>query len=181
MKLYYLAVLVPEPVRTAILTIQQDISRMLGDEGVLRSPPHITLLAPFPFEEELLPQLSQELEKICASFRPFSVVLSGYDAFPSHTVFVRVLQNRSLRVLEHMLWSRLTMHYPMVAWKPRVRFHPHVTIATKIAQEQTYFSLMKAFGDKPYHASFAVPELSLMSWDGESWEVVRGFGLKGSL
>lgn len=179
MQLYYLAILVPDPFASRIVQTQHELAKRFGYTKARRSPPHITLLPPFPFETALLPQLSEVISDLTVAFRPFSVLVQGTDSFPSHTVFLHILQNRSLRVLEHKLWRGLTQKFPSVAWKERVRFHPHITLATGITEEEDFFAIKKIAAESGGHENFPVQQIVLLRWEGETWIREKGFDLRG--
>jgi len=179
MQLYYLALVVPEPFAARIVQTQHELERRFGYGKARTSPPHVTLVPPFPFEEELLPELGKVLDRITQAFRPFTVLVQGTDSFPSHTVFLHILQNRSLRVLEHKLWQGVTGAFPSVAWKDRVRFHPHITLATGIRREEDFFAMKKLAAEAGGHAQFTVGYVTLLNWKHDQWIPVSKYLLQG--
>lgn len=176
--LYFLAIIPPAPTLGRLEELKQQTALDYGTEHTLAAPAHLTLMAPFFFEEALLLQLQERLEFMTRDFRPFSVILHGFGFFEPHTFFVHVLQNRSLRNLEQRVWDTLPRFFPAVSWKDRIRFHPHIAIASKIEEENTFFRLQKSFGARPFHASFPVHDLVLLRWN-DGWEPAMRIPLRG--
>lgn len=178
-RLYFIAVLPPAPVFGEIEEIKQQVALDYGPEHALKAPAHQTLMAPFFFDEERLPLIIAALQEVGVRFRPFSMVLDGYKFFERHAMFLHVLQNRSLRNLEQKVWEKLTASFSAVEWKPRKRFHPHISIAARL-DEDVFFKLQKSYTSKPFHASFPVHEMVILRWEpDQSWDVVMCVPLLG--
>lgn len=170
-RLYFLAVVPPRPLVGEIREMQEDVSRDFAVEYALNAPPHVGLVAPFLFESDLEEQLVRDLKSIVQTFPTFSIVLHGYGFFEPHTVFLHVLRNRYLRILEEYLHKSLYERFPAVTWKERRRFHPHIALARKDVDAATFFQMYKEFQTKPYHASFAVEKIALLTWENEAWRI----------
>lgn len=180
-RLYFIAVLPPAPVFAEIEEIKQQVALDFGARHTLKAPAHQTLMAPFFFDEERIVLIEAALKEVGAIFRPFSMVLDGFRFFEPHAMFLHVLQNRSLRILEQKVWEKLTTTFPAVAWKPRKRFHPHISIAARL-EEDVFFKLQKSYTSKPFHASFPVHEMVILRWEPDQiWEVVRHIPLTGAI
>lgn len=177
-RLYFIGIVPPSPLACEIRERQERVSRDHSLEYVLRSPPHIPLIAPFLFEEELLPHLKEELLGKLGTFPTFSIVLHGHGFFEPHTLFLHVLRNRYLRLLEDQLHVALSELFPATTWQKRKRFHPHIALARKDVSAEVFFRLQKEFVEKPFHASFAVSHYELLEWHAESWQVISKIPLR---
>lgn len=180
-QLFFLAIIPPSPLFGSIEELKKTVARDYGTEHVLTAPAHLTLVPPFPFEEDLFSLLQKEITAVTQDFRPFSVILDGFQFFEPKVLFLHVLQNRSLRVLEKQLRERLFSSFPSVEWKPPVRFHPHISLATKIPNDGTFFQIQKEYSTKKFHADFPVSTIALLEWKNhDHWEVRKSWKLQGS-
>ena len=90
---------------------------------------HLTLLFLGDTEEDLIPQISQQLDEICQNIRPLSLKFGKLGGFPdlNHPQVVWVgLEGEGLVPLRQTITDKLLPLVPTADAKP---FHPHLTIA----------------------------------------------------
>lgn len=179
-RLYFVALVPQDPLFAAIEELKKDIFLHYGEEHALSAPAHLTLMPPFSFEEERIKQVYKALQEIAAAYRPFTILLRGFKFFEPRVMFVHVLQNRSLRYLEPIVWKKLTADFPAVEWKVHTRFHPHIAVASKMHQEATFFRMQKDFATKPFHGTFPVNDMAILRWEEDHWRVIKRIPLQGS-
>jgi len=104
--LYYIAVVLPSPLADSVRTLQLRAHTAYHSRAALRSPPHITLRAPFQLPLGQAGSLKQVLTEFASSYPPFSVELGGFGCFSPRVVFVRVVGNQMLSAIQHDLIQR---------------------------------------------------------------------------
>lgn len=176
--LYFLALMPPEDLQAGITAIKQDFARRYGAAHALRTPPHITLVPPFPWP-------SREEGRLCAALQHFSagvpgcdIRLEGFGAFRPRVVFLRVTAGADLAGLQADLAGfcrdELGIGDARNAGRP---FHPHLTIATRDLEPETFQRAWAEFEYRPFSAAFRAGELVLLRHRRGGWEVGARFEL----
>lgn len=149
MSLYLLALLLPEPLHSAVWNLKQEIHRRTGSRNAVRLPPHITLLPPLrqpaAFAAELLPLLARFAVRQTAS--PFQ--LDDFAWFQDRTLYVRVTHDAGLQQLHAALYAQLRLELPAVP-QPTRPFVPHVTLATRDLPPDLVPGLQQEFAGRTY-------------------------------
>jgi len=147
-----------------------------GDPAAPFIPPHITLLGPTVVDLADVALVEEHLTRVAARHEPFLVHLRGTGTFRpvSPVVFVQVVDGvDGCERLEGSVRSGV------LAQELRFRYHPHVTVAHEVADEQ----LDAAFaGLADFDASFVVDSFhSYAHGDDGVWRPARDFSLTGPL
>ena len=125
----FIAIPLSEPVRTAVLEIQNHLKKKLADIRWVRPETmHLTLHFFGDIDEEKLEKAQAVMVSIESLFPPFSVSLSGVGAFPSpHRARVFWLGVHSDRIAE--LHDTLSARLEQVGFAcDRRPFRPHLTL-----------------------------------------------------
>lgn len=119
---------VPEPAASQLRAHRAEI----GDPQVRAIPAHVTLLPPTAVDRDQVPDVEQHLEKVAAALSRFEVCLDGAGTFRpvSPVAYVRVTAggqacDEAQRAVRTGPLAR-DLDFP---------FHPHVTVAHKLADE----------------------------------------------
>jgi 2'-5' RNA ligase len=162
------SIAVPDPQGSSL----QDYRVALGDDTALHIPTHITLAPPSELAPEVLPAVTEHLRAAAARSRPFRVSLRGTGTFRpvSPVVFIGVVEGIS----ECELLAESVRSGPL-AVDAGFPYHPHVTVAHHLSEEQ----LDRAFAELAgYEAGFAVTEFWLYVHDEDSgWQPTQSFAL----
>ena len=174
--LYYIAVVLPSPLADAVKTLQHRVQTAYHSRAALRSPPHITLRAPFRLPLDQVGGLKQVLTEFASSYTPFSIELGGFGCFPPGVVFVRVIENQALSLIQHDLIKTLTEHQIVGSGEQALRaFHPHVTIAFRDLIQRHFRSLWDEVEHKSFVDRFTAEGITLLRHNGKIWTAEADF------
>ncbi|GGG61896.1 2'-5' RNA ligase family protein [Hymenobacter glacieicola] len=170
MDLFLVALLPPEPVRSEVWAMKQELHQRTGSRNAVNLPPHITLIPP-------LRQPAQFAEAAAVSLRAFGptqnaclVGLENFAWFQSRTLYVHVAQAQAVRQLHEALYHWCAAQLPVVP-TPTRPFVPHVTLATRDLPPAAVPELRAEFAARRYSATAAWSELILYQHDGRRWQV----------
>jgi 2'-5' RNA ligase len=162
------AVAIPEPWATQL----QDYRTGVGDTMAATIPTHITLVPPTEVSDEELAEVEEHLETAAAGVPSFAVHLRGTGTFRpvSPVVFVSLVEGISQ--CEQL--ASAVRRGPL-AVELAFPYHPHVTVAHHLADEQ----LDRAFSElADFECAFAVADFHLYVHDEErGWTTSRYFEL----
>ena len=174
--LYYIAVVLPSPLADTVKTLQNRVHTEYHSRAALRSPPHITLQAPFRLVLDQVGVLKQVLTEFASSYSPVSIELDGFGCFPPRVVFVRVIENQALSLIQHDLIKTLTEHQIVGSGEQVLRaFHPHVTIAFRDLIQRHFRSLWDEVEHKSFVDRFTAGGITLLRHDGKIWTAEADF------
>ncbi len=163
------AIAVPEPWGGRL----QDYRTSFGDDTAAGIPTHITLMPPYEIAAEDLPAIEQHLAQASATNPAFKVHLRGTGTFRpvSPVVFVTVVEGIS--GCEQLA---LSIRRGPLACELQFPYHPHVTVAHHLSDEQ----LDRAFdGLADFECEFAVDDFKLYVHDEDlGWRPTRYFALQ---
>lgn len=168
MTLLGVAIAIPQPHATVLAKWRHQI----GDPAAELVFPHVTLLPPTPVPDDAMDEVEQHLAAAAAAHEPFTMHLSGTGTFrpTSQVVYIQVATGVSdCEVLEGDIRRGplgRDLEFP---------YHPHVTVAQDIADEQ----LDEAYdGLAGFVARFRVEGFVLFSRDSDGrWQWRRQFQL----
>lgn len=162
------AIAVPDPWGEEL----RDYRCALGDTAAEKIPTHITLLPPFEVELAGMAEVERHLGDVASRNQVFPVHLRGTGTFrpTSPVVFVSVV--RGISACEILAFA---VRCGPLAVTPRFPYHPHVTVAQGLSEEQ----LDRAFGDlKSFECEFDATAFSLFVHDdGQGWQRTRDLPL----
>lgn len=178
MKLYFIAIILPEDLREEIRSMKEEVKEKHGAKHALKIPAHITLQPPFEFPQEEENKLVSALEDFCAQRTGFEVELNGFGSFPPRVIFIKVtdhepitrLHNSLQRVMEHFVNSE--------TGKKESPIHPHVTLASRDLSKEAFKKAWPEFKHRPFEARFRAASLFLLKHNGQSWDLYRELAFK---
>lgn len=172
--LYFIAVLPPPAIQEAITKLKLEIAEKYGSKHALKSPPHITLHMPFKWKDKRIAELEKVIETLNNQHKSFMVELKGFDFFEPRVVFVDVVENENLNMLQSQVVDtcRKQLKLDNANYKGRP-FHPHVTIGFRDLKKPMFYEAKKVFENRKVTFGFDVREISLLQHDGKKWNVVE--------
>ena len=174
--LYYIAVVLPSPQANAVKTLQNRVHTEYHSRAALRSPSHITLQAPFRLALDQVGDLKQVLTEFASSYSPVSIELDGFGCFPPRVVFVRVIENQALSLIQHDLIKTLTENQMTCSGEQGSRaFHPHITIAFRDLIQRHFRSLWGEVEHKSFVDRFTAGGITLLRHNGKIWTAEADF------
>ncbi|MFN1834865.1 2'-5' RNA ligase family protein [Balneola sp. MJW-20] len=170
-KLYFIALIPPEPVYSAIHELKLKVSDHYGSRQALKSPPHITLISPFRSEEsrekEILNLIRYHEPEV-----PIHVTLSGFDHFPGKVLFIHVNENKDLNELQANLEQKVRYHEELFSYNYDPRpWHPHITLGFKDWNREQFRKAQEEYQNRLFEAHFDARELYLLKHNGKNWEI----------
>jgi 2'-5' RNA ligase len=166
--LFFIGILPDESIQKEITAFKQDCARLFGAGHALKSPPHITLIPPFPWPLQQLKKLEMALEEFAQQQAAFELQLSGFDCFQPRVVFVDIVENQQLKTLQASLFHFLEKRLQLTDERAR-RFHPHITIAHRDLRREQFPKAWAHFTKMEYERRFQVEGLVLLEHVERKW------------
>ncbi len=179
-KRFFIALLPPEQVRAKANEIKGVMRDRYAAQAAFRSPPHVTLLAPFEWPIADLPRLAATLRQFAAGQSPVPMTLDGFDAFAPHVIYINVVKSDRLMAIQTDLLSYLEAELGLVSERDRNRaFVPHLTVAFRDLKPAMFRQAWSVFQHQELHFDFTVGQLSLLIHDGKLWTLKEDYDFGG--
>jgi 2'-5' RNA ligase len=164
------AIAVPEPFGEELRAHRASF----GDPQAGGIPTHVTLLPPTEVDDDALPVVEEQLERVADKHAPFEVQLRGTATFRPVSPVVFVAVTRGISECEMLAESVRT---ELGGAELRFPYHPHVTVAHDVPDE----ALDLAFDTlRDYDVRFSVASFALYVHDESSgWVCERELALRG--
>ena len=175
-QLYFIAVLPPDPLRTRVKELKQEMQLRFAAGHALKSPAHITLQMPFRLEKDRQDALCDLLQAFAGRQEAFSVNLNGFDCFPPGVLFIRIEDHKPLIPLQASLKTALVDAGVIPDRAAEHPFHPHMTIATRDLSREAFEIAWPEYRERDFSGTFRVQSLVLLKHNGRHWEVLKEFG-----
>ena len=174
-RLYFLAVIPPNPIQSEIMEKKKTASKLFNSSHSLNSPAHITLIPPFYANDTEIKKFNNAFKEFVSSYNPIKIDLKDFNKFGNRVIFVDVLPNEELNALQKDLFRLFKKHFPK--YKKDNRFHPHVTVAFKDLREEVFQKAWEYFNQLPYKAHFIMNHIYLLKHENKKWQVVEKYAL----
>ncbi len=175
-KRFFIALLPPVDVQAKANEIKGIMRDRYASQAAFRSPPHVTLLAPFEWPIVDLPNLARLLGQFAAAQSPVPVTLNGFGAFAPHTIYIDVVKSDRLIAIQPQLLSHLEDNLGLVSQRDRNRrFVPHLTVAYRDLKPNMFRQAWSSFQHQEIHFDFTVNQLTLLIHDGQRWLVKESY------
>jgi 2'-5' RNA ligase len=172
MKMYFLAVLLPKDLDERVRAHKQFMLEHFNCRVGLKSPAHLTLVAPFWLTEEKEQDLINDVDQLSENVSSFLLDTDNFSAFRPRTIFIAVKESSSLGALKSKIDDFFSgRDYKMK--KEQRAFHPHITIATRDLHKKAFAEAWKFFESKSFIASFKAEGLSVLRHNGTMWDVIH--------
>lgn len=170
--MYFVAIVCPAQVNEKILHFKQWMKNRFGCVVAMKSPAHITLIAPFWFTLER----ENEIVMAVQSFRNNSpnqkIVLDGFSHFRKRVLYIKVGENPSLGDLKNEVEKYFTEKIGSSFRKEDRPFHPHITIANRDMRPHHFEEAWNHFSNKEFKDSFNSNSISLLKLNPAGWKVI---------
>jgi len=176
---YFIALLPPPAIQAEATALKAYFREHYHSQAALKSPPHITLQAPFTWPDGDRDRLFSTL----ANFRPtvtqVPITLSGFGAFPPRVIFLAVEPTAELMQLQTELSHYLAEHLGIVDLRSRDRpFHPHLTVAFRDLKPAAFRRAWPEFAHKPAKYTFTASRFTLLRHTGREWSCLQDLPLQ---
>jgi len=181
-KRFFIALLPPEDVRIRANEIKGIMRDRYASKAAFRSPPHVTLLAPFEWPIADLPRLAATLKQFAASQPPVPMTLDGFGAFTPPVIYINVMKRDRLMSIQSQLLDYLETQLGLVSERDRNRsFVPHLTVAFRDLKPAMFRQAWPEFQHQELHFDFIAGQLTLLIHSGNLWTVKESYDFSESL
>jgi 2'-5' RNA ligase len=137
-----------------------------------RTPPHVTLVAPFSFDDPRgVRVLEDAIVGWAAEERGFECELDGFGSFAERTIFARVVDAPGWARWHTGLVRALNAASPGMLPPDRRVFTPHLSIANRDIPPGAVPESLLHFSGLNLHERFPVDHVALFEWGNGAWVV----------
>ena len=173
---FFVALLPPSDIQAQVNEIKGVMRDRFNSKAAFRSPPHITLHAPFEWPVTAVSSLQDALSKFAYCHSPIPISLNGFNAFAPHVIYLDVVKSSSLLTLQPKLLSHFESTLSLVSKQDRRRTYvPHMTVAFRDLKPNMFRKAWAEFQRQEFHANFVADELSLLAHNGKLWTVKESY------
>jgi len=176
---FFIALIPPPEVQAEATQLKEYFRDRYNSKAALRSPPHITLQAPFEWPDDHRDRLISALKQFNFQFSRVPIQLNGFGAFPPRVIYLDVEHTPELMTLEqalrHYLKDALAIEDPRSRTRP---FHPHLTIAFRDLKPAAFRRAWPEFEHREAQFAFNVPAIALLLHTGKEWIIHQDFSLQ---
>ena len=175
-KRFFIALLPPDEVQAKANEIKGIMRDEYASKAAFRSPPHVTLLAPFEWPISELPTLSEALKDFATNQEPIRMTLDGFAAFAPHVIYIDVVKRDRLMSCQSSLLLHLQEQIGLDSKRDQNRsFVPHMTVAFRDLKPGMFRKAWSVFQHKEIHFDFTVEQLTLLVHDGKLWTLKENY------
>jgi 2'-5' RNA ligase len=180
--LYFIALLPPEGIQEEVTAYKQHFAENYQTRQALKSPPHVTLQAPFEWEVQKQGLLEDFLQGFAEGRVPVPLVLSGFGSFPPRVVYINVKKTPELLLFQSELAAGLNQSLGIYDPKSKGRsFSPHMTIAFKDLRRHNFNMGWAEFKDRELYHECLAHHLTLLIFRDRRWHICREFPLNAAV
>ena len=172
MNMYFVAIVAPAEINEQVLKWKNFFKERFQCIVALKSPAHITLVAPFWMKEELENDLIKSIAEFSVFKNGFEIMLKDFAAFKPRVIYVDISKNELLNSLHESLTSFLVTQNKYPVKKEDRPFHPHVTLAARDLHKKAFQEAWEIFSIKKYEACWQVKGISLLRHNKKNWDVI---------
>lgn len=169
--MYYLAVVCPPDIDQKIEAYKQWLLSHFGCKAALKSPAHITLVAPFWLEAGKEPLLLHQLQSLQTTVPPVETELHNFSHFGKKVLFVHVKENGTLARLQGAVEDHFAQQFREIKRDQRP-FHPHVTLATRDLAAGAFQQAWQRFSKEEFTARFTATKVTLLKLSPGKWNII---------
>ena len=170
--MYFAALMLPEELNQKVLKYKHYMQERYECKVGLKSPAHITIIAPFWHDEEKEKDLVRLVENISEHGHPFLISTNNFSAFKPKTIFIALKENEHLNNLKRIA-DDLLSHEEGIRFKSEDRpFHPHITIATRDLFKKDFYDAWTHFAEKEFMEQWIAVGLSILRHNKKNWDVI---------
>jgi 2'-5' RNA ligase len=175
---FFIALLPPQPIQDYANEIKQYFAEHYASRAAQKSPPHITLQAPFEWSMDEIDTLKQSLSEFAIAQTPIPISLSGFSAFVPRVIYINVLRTAALLDLHQALLTHMEAALGIADPKAKQRpFAPHMTVAFRDLSKQNFRAAWPEFQHRSLEFEFVASHLTLLLHDGHRWNAYADFSL----
>lgn len=175
--LFFLAIIPPPKVAEQITQFKTYAAHHFDSSHALKSPPHITLLPPFRFNNIQLETLKRLLPDWLRATNRFNIELKNFAAFAPRVIYVDVIKNPVLVKLQQHLKSSFENSFGFHPDR-HAGYHPHMTVAFKDLSRKMYDQAWDYFSSLEYEDEFEVVGITILKHLNDKWTVMEDIRMR---
>ncbi|MGC1307489.1 MAG: 2'-5' RNA ligase family protein [Phormidesmis sp.] len=173
---FFVALLPSEAARLKANEVKGVMRDQYASKAAFRSPPHVTLLAPFEWPVSGFSRLSEALSQFAATQPPVPMTLDGFGVFSPHVIYINAVKSDRLMTIQPKLLEHLEEKLGLVSKRDHNRaFVPHMTVAFRDLKPNMFRKAWSVFQHEECHFDFTVAQLTLLAHDGKMWTVKENY------
>ncbi|MEM1309984.1 MAG: 2'-5' RNA ligase family protein [Cyanobacteria bacterium P01_C01_bin.70] len=176
---YFMALIPPPAIQAAATQLKHYFREHYRSQAALKSPPHITLQAPFEWPDSDRDRLNATLAAFQSTTPNITVAISGFGAFPPRVIYLAVEHTAALMQLQaelsQYLANRLDIVDPRSSDRP---FHPHLTVAFRDLKPAAFRKAWPEFIHRQAEFAFTASSYTLLRHTGSRWIGEQEFSLQ---
>jgi 2'-5' RNA ligase len=173
---FFIALLPSEEIQAYANQVQQIFADRYDSRAALKSPPHITLQAPFEWLVGEMEALERSLSEFALQQAPVPITLSDFGAFVPRVVFINVVKTPELLALQAALMAHMEATLGIVDPIGKARpFAPHLTVGFRDLTKPNFRAAWAEFQHQPVQFEFTAAQLTLLIHNGQRWNVCSQF------
>ena len=181
-RLFFIALLPPQDIQDYATEIKEYFAQTYKSRHALKSPPHITVQAPFEWQLENVPVLEQNLRAFAETRTSVPITLKGFGAFVPRVIYINVVKTPELLAVQQELMAYLEASLGIVDPVSKKRpFAPHMTVAFKDLTRQNFSAAWPEFQNRELEFEFTAFQLTLLVHDGRRWIIHSEFPFSAQL
>ena len=172
----YLLVLSPhEELWNKIVKVKKEFHDVYKAPAALWGKPHITLVT-FLQREMIEERIVNSLKPIAMGYHPFKVELKDFGSFPSHTIYINVETQLTIKNLVKEIRPVQRLMKADKEHKPHFIDDPYITIARKLLPWQ-YEQGWKEYSKKHFSGRFIADSMLLLKRreGNRAYQIVQRF------
>jgi 2'-5' RNA ligase len=171
--MYFIAHVLPAELNEKIQFYKQVMLERYGCKVGLKSPAHITLIAPFWLEPGKEKGLINNLDLISRDHCPFIINTLNFAAFKPRTIFIDVIDNKDLNTLKSSIERQFVNNKDYNIKSEDRPFKPHITIATRDLTKKSFSEAWAHFENKQFEKKWVANSISLLHHNKKNWDVIH--------
>jgi 2'-5' RNA ligase len=143
-----------------------------GCTVALKSPAHITLIAPFWLKEQGEIQLLEVLRTFSSDIDELKIEMEGFSHFGRRVLYIHVKENPGIEELSSQVQDHFIRSFGNAIKKDDRPFHPHITIATRDIKPDAFAKAWEHFSKQEFVSMFTTRTVNLLKLSPGRWNVI---------
>jgi 2'-5' RNA ligase len=157
---YRLVISPPDEVNRSIGKIKKEVGVKYGNSHTIHSSAYISLVK-FLLVKGCERNLLSRLFSFCINKMPVEIMLNNFDVFPSHMLYVNVMENQGLKKLQNELTSLLIIHLPVYEKLMKAAKKHYMSIAGNLSPLQ-FEPIAKEYKGRHINTSFRAKRIVML-------------------
>lgn len=176
--LFFIALLPSQEVQEIATKIKLEFAEIYNSCAALKSPPHVTLQPPFPWNLEQLPDLEESLEEFARLHPPIPMILQNFAAFKPRVIYINVQKTPELLTIQKRLLHHLESSLNIIDHRSKSRpFAPHLTVGFRDLTKDNFWKAWSKYASQELFFEFTINKITLLIHNRKHWEIHREFSL----